>query len=273
MMTERPHTVLCVDDEINVLNALKRVFRKERFAILTASSGAEALNLLETNPVHMVISDQRMPEMSGTELMAQIKNLYPDIIRIILTGYTEVDTITESINKGHIYKFFLKPWSDQTLVLETRQALEQFELTQTNRALHQKVIEQNENFRRINDNLESLVQERTREVEIQNQALSLSHCILEGLPVPIIGISEEMIIVLINKAVYEMDAEIQLGRPVSDYISEENTRKISEVMASGIPQTLERMFLGDCLGNIDISPLTGRFFGKGVVLTVKCRLQ
>lgn len=273
MMTERPHTVLCVDDEINVLNALKRVFRKERFAILTASSGAEALNLLETNPVHMVISDQRMPEMSGTELMAQIKNLYPDIIRIILTGYTEVDTITESINKGHIYKFFLKPWNDQALVLETRQALEQFELTQTNKALHQKVLEQNENFRRINDNLESLVQERTREVEIQNHALALSHSILENLPVPIIGVSEEMMIVLINKAVYEMDAGIQIGRALSDYISGENIRKISGVITSGIPLTLQRIFLGSCTSDIDISPLTGRFSGKGVVLTVKRQLE
>ena len=151
----------------------------------------------------MIISDQRMPEMSGTELMAKVKELYPDMIRIILTGYTDVDTITESINKGHIYKFFLKPWNDQSLVLEIRQALEQYDLVQTNKALHQKVLEQNETFRQINDNLENLVTERTREVEIQNQALALSHAILEDLPVPIIGVSTELMIVLINKAVHE----------------------------------------------------------------------
>ncbi len=187
-MPASPHTVLCVDDEINVLNALKRLFRKEGHTLLTASSGADALNLLQDNAVHMIISDQRMPEMSGTELMGKVKELYPDVIRIILSGYTDVDTITESINKGHIYKFFLKPWNDQSLVLEIRQALVQHDLVQTNKALHQKVLEQNETLRQINDNLESLVAERTRDVEIQNQALELSRAILEDLPVPIIGV-------------------------------------------------------------------------------------
>ncbi|MBI5591377.1 MAG: response regulator [Deltaproteobacteria bacterium] len=268
-MTALPHTVLCVDDEINVLNALKRLFRKEGYTLLTTSSGADALKLLQENPVHMIISDQRMPEMSGTELMAKIKELYPDVIRIILTGYTDVDTITESINKGHIYKFFLKPWNDQALVLEIRQALEQFDLAQTNKILHQKVIEQNETFRQINDNLEALVKERTHEVEIQNQALALSHAILEDLPVPIIGVSTDLMIVLINKAVHEVDAGIQIGRPVADYISEDNEKKIIEVMASGISQTLSGTPLGPCLRNIDVTPLSGRFSGKGVVLTVK----
>ena len=268
-MTVFPHTVLCVDDEINVLNALKRLFRKEGYKLLTTSSGADALKLLQDNPVHMIISDQRMPEMSGTELMAKVKEFYPDVIRIILTGYTDVDTITESINQGHIYKFFLKPWNDQSLVLEIRQAMEQFDLVQTNKALHQTVLEQNKAFRQINDNLETLVKERTREVEIQNQALALSHAILENLPVPIIGVSTELMIVLINKAVHEVDIGIQIGRPVSDYISEDFEKKIIEVMTSGIPQTLSRTSLGSYLRNIDITPLSGRFSGKGVVLTVK----
>jgi len=268
-MSEFSHTVLCVDDEINVLNALKRLFRKEGYRLLTTSSGADALKLLQDNPVHMIISDQRMPEMSGTELMAKVKENYPDVIRIILTGYTDVDTITESINQGHIYKFFLKPWNDQSLVLEIRQALEQYDLAQTNKALHQTVLEQNEMFRQINDNLETLVKERTLEVEIQNQALALSHAILENLPVPIIGISTELMIVLINKAVHGVAAGIQIGRPVSDYLSEDSEKKIIEVMASGIPQTLSGTPMGTCLRDIDITPLSGRFSGKGVVLTVK----
>ncbi|MFH0994895.1 MAG: response regulator [Pseudomonadota bacterium] len=268
-MTVFPHTVLCVDDEINVLNALKRLFRKEGYRLLTTSSGADALKLLQDNPVHMIISDQRMPEMSGTELMAKVKELYPDMIRIILTGYTDVDTITESINQGHIYKFFLKPWNDQSLILEIRQALEQFDLIQTNKALHQTVLEQNESFRQLNDNLENLVKERTREVEIQNQALALSHTILEALPVPIIGVSTELMIVLINKAVQDVDAGIQIGRFLSDYISEDCEKRIIDVMVSGIPQALSGASLGSSLRNIDVTPLSGRFSGKGVVLTVK----
>lgn len=267
-MTVFPHTVLCVDDEINILNALKRLFRKEGYRLLTTSSGADALKLLRDNTVHMIISDQRMPEMSGTELMAKVKVLYPDLIRVILTGYTDVDSITKSINQGNIYKFFLKPWNDQSLVLEIRQALEQYDLVQANKALHQKVLEQNEAFRQINDNLENLVKERTRDVEIQNHALALSHAILEDLSVPIIGVSTELMIVLINKAVHKINTGIQIGRPVSDYMTEDIEKKIMEVMSSGMPQILSRTPIGNSLWNIDITPLSRWFSGKGVVLTI-----
>jgi DNA-binding NtrC family response regulator len=83
----------------------------------------------------MVISDQRMPKMSGTEFLAALKTKYPDVLRIILSGYTEVDSITESINKGHIYKFLSKPWNDHNLKLEIKQALEQYDLIQANKKL------------------------------------------------------------------------------------------------------------------------------------------
>ena len=79
--------------------------------------------------------------MSGTEFLAKVKENYPEVIRIVLSGYTEVDSITESINKGHIYKFMLKPWNDHTLKLEIKQALEQNDLMQVNKTLHEKLIE------------------------------------------------------------------------------------------------------------------------------------
>ena len=134
-MNENRHTVLCVDDEKNILQSLKRLLRKEDYRLLTASSGEEGLKVLEENDVHMVISDQRMPEMSGTEFLAALKTKYPDVLRIILSGYTDVDSITESINKGHIYKFLLKPWNDHNLKLEIKQALEQYDLIQANKKL------------------------------------------------------------------------------------------------------------------------------------------
>ena len=161
-MNEHQHTILCVDDEENILNSLKRLLRKEAYRLLTAPSGEEGLKVLEKNEVHLVISDQRMPQMSGTEFLAVVRERYPNAIRIVLTGYTEVDAITESINRGHVYKFFLKPWNDQSLQLEIRQALEQYELIQANRELHEKVMEQNEELTTINENLEALVHERTQ---------------------------------------------------------------------------------------------------------------
>ncbi len=130
------HTVLCVDDEENILHSLKRLLRKEGYRLLTATSGTDGLRVLENNDVHLVVSDQRMPEMSGTEFLAKVKENYPDAIRIVLTGYTDVDSITESINKGHIYKFILKPWNDHNLKLEIKQGLEQYDLMQSNKRLN-----------------------------------------------------------------------------------------------------------------------------------------
>lgn len=264
------NTVLCVDDEINVQNSLKRLFRKEKFTFLTASSGIEALNLMQGKEVNVIIADQKMPAMSGTELMARVKEAYPDIIRIILTGYTDVDSISESVNKGHIYKFFLKPWNDQALVLEVRQALEQYDLIQANKVLHQKVQEQNLALQQINENLENMVKERTRELQIKNHALALSHAVLEDLPVPIIGVSAELLIVLINKAV-QNDLKIEnrmIGGFISDYLHVTVTEKIKESIASGIPETLNYTFSENCLKKIIITPLSGKFSEKGVILAI-----
>ena len=175
------HTILFVDDEENILHSLKRLLRKENYRILMSTSGADGLEILKEHDVHLVVTDQRMPGMSGTEFLAKVKENYPEVIRIVLSGYTEVDSITESINKGHIYKFMLKPWNDQNLKLEIKQALEQYDLMQVNKTLHEKVMEKNEELKKINENLEMLVKERTRDFEIQNQALELSRAILEDL--------------------------------------------------------------------------------------------
>ena len=200
MSEETARTLLCVDDEQRILNALKRLLRNEGYRILTATSGQEGLDLLKENNVQIVVSDQRMPEMNGTELMAMVKASYPDILRIILTGYTDVDSITESINKGHVYKFFLKPWNDQNLKLEIRQAFEQYELMRTNERLDKTVLEQNRQLLNVNENLERLVGERTQDLVLQTQALTLSHDILEAAPIPIVGVDGNGIIVLTNQA-------------------------------------------------------------------------
>jgi CheY-like chemotaxis protein len=118
-------TILCVDDEANVLSALRRVLRRENYRVLTAGGGEEALALLEKEDVRLVMSDQRMPGMNGTELMAKVKERHPDVIRVILSGYTDVDSIMESVNQGHVFKFFFKPWSDEDLRRELREALAQ----------------------------------------------------------------------------------------------------------------------------------------------------
>ncbi|MGE5470407.1 MAG: EAL domain-containing protein [Bacteroidota bacterium] len=115
-------SLLLVDDEPNILNALKRLLRRENYKIYTASSGPEALEILALHPVQVVISDQRMPEMSGIELLSKIKTLYPDTVRIILSGYSELGTVTDAINQGAVWKYLSKPWDDELLKDAVRNA-------------------------------------------------------------------------------------------------------------------------------------------------------
>jgi len=271
-MNDNRHTILCVDDEENILHSIKRLLRKEGYRLLTASNGVEGLKILKENNVHLVLSDQRMPQMSGTEFLAEVKEKYPDVIRIILTGYTQIDSITESINKGNIYKFLLKPWNDQNLKLEIGKALEQYDLIQANKSLHEKVLEQNEELKRINENLEMLIQERTKDLEIQNQALELSRAILEDLPVPVIGVSVEGMIVLINRQAQSLSKSgksIEIGKRLSDYFSNDMEKTMEEAMISGTSMALKGYRLSGTSYHIDLIPLSGKFSGKGVVLYLR----
>lgn len=115
-------TLLLVDDEPNILTSLSRLLRREGFQILTATSPAEAFEHLAKHSVQVILSDQRMPEMSGTEFFSRVRQLYPETIRIVLTGYTDLDSVTGAINRGAIYKFLTKPWDDDHLREEIREA-------------------------------------------------------------------------------------------------------------------------------------------------------
>lgn len=108
-------TLLLVDDEPNILSALNRLLRREGYRILTATTAGDALEKLARQPVQVIISDQRMPEMSGIEFFARVRQLYPNTLRILLTGYTDLEAITSAINVGAVHKFLTKPWDDDRL--------------------------------------------------------------------------------------------------------------------------------------------------------------
>ncbi len=121
---ETSRTLLLVDDEPNILNSLKRLLRRDGYRVLTAGSGAEALELLAANSVQVIVSDHRMPEMSGVDLLSRARDLYPHTRRIILSGYSDIGTLTEAINRGAVWKFISKPWEDEALKLEIKAAFE-----------------------------------------------------------------------------------------------------------------------------------------------------
>jgi diguanylate cyclase (GGDEF)-like protein/PAS domain S-box-containing protein len=119
-------TLLLVDDEPGIRSALTRLMRPDGYRILTAASGAEGLELLALHRVQVIISDQRMPEMSGSEFLATVKQLYPDTVRIILSGYTDLAVVTDSVNRGAVFKFLTKPWDDDLLREQIRDAFRRY---------------------------------------------------------------------------------------------------------------------------------------------------
>ncbi|TAN42298.1 MAG: response regulator [Nitrospirae bacterium] len=135
-------TLLFVDDEENVLNALRRIFIEENYEILTARSGDEALKIMEARPTQLVISDHRMPGMTGAELLREIKDKWPQTIRIMLTGYADVQSIMGAVNEGAVYKFITKPWNDEDLRITVSLALQQYVLLKENRKLREISKEQ-----------------------------------------------------------------------------------------------------------------------------------
>ncbi|MCG8548992.1 MAG: response regulator, partial [Desulfobacterales bacterium] len=226
------HTILCVDDEKQILSALKRLLRKENFDLLTATNGEEGLKIMASRDIHLVISDHRMPEMSGISFLAKVRENYPDTIRILLTGYTEIDSIKASINEGHVYKFLLKPWNDDDLKQEIRKALERYDLIQSNHSLHLMVAAKNKELEQVNKDLENIIKRRTRELELQNQALELTRVLFRGLPLAALGVSDDRTIILINCQAEQLKINnrmITVGNCLADYFSKDVMKKMSPV--------------------------------------------
>lgn len=120
-------TLLLVDDEQNILRALSRTLRKEGYNIFSCTSAQEAFEVLALNSVQVIVSDQRMPGMTGTEFLNKVKDIYPHTIRMVLSGFTDLNSVTEAINQGSIYKYLTKPWDDVTLCQAISQAFSQYE--------------------------------------------------------------------------------------------------------------------------------------------------
>jgi putative nucleotidyltransferase with HDIG domain len=160
----RDHAVLFVDDEVNILKAVKRLLRHEPWEVVCAARPHEALDLLGTTPVQVVVSDQRMPEMSGVDLLASVRERHPDVVRMMLTGYTEMNVAVEAINRGEIFRLITKPWNDEELKATLRQAFDHFDLKQEIKRLNQVTREQNFKLQDMNRNLEHKVRERTKQL-------------------------------------------------------------------------------------------------------------
>jgi response regulator RpfG family c-di-GMP phosphodiesterase len=157
-------TLLFVDDEPSILSALRRLFRPHGYRIMMAESGAAGLEILEREAVDLVISDMRMPEMDGATFLKQVRGRWPQVMRILLTGYADITSTVAAINEGEIYRYISKPWDDNEIVLVVREALERRRLEEENRHLSALTLRQNEELKELNAGLEQKVSERTAEV-------------------------------------------------------------------------------------------------------------
>lgn len=190
--------LLLVDDEENIVSALSRLLRRDGYTILKANSGKVGLELLAQHEVGVIISDQRMPEMTGVEFLSQVKELYPNTVRIVLSGYTELNSVTDAINRGAIYKFLTKPWEDDLLRANIEEAFRFYEMERENARLSAALQQANENLQLINRDLEQRVEQKTREVLRHMDVLRVSQEVLEHLPMAVVGIDREGIVAMAN---------------------------------------------------------------------------
>ena len=188
-----PATVLCVDDEPNILSALRRLFRPEGYRVLVAESGAAGLAILEQEKVNLVISDMRMPEMDGAKFLEHVRQRWPDTVRLLLTGYSDVSSILAAINRGEIYRYITKPWDDNDILLVVRHGLERHALEQEKARLEALTLRQNDELKSLNQSLEAKVEIRTEELRSSRDTILETNKKLKGNFITTIKILSSMI--------------------------------------------------------------------------------
>ena len=150
-MADKKTTILYLDDEENNLTSFKATFRI-RYHVITALSGDEALKILETKPVELIITDQRMPNMTGIEFLEKVLEKYPDPMRLLLTGYADMTAVIDSVNKGKIFHYLTKPWNEEEVEKTLKRALDAYDEKM-------KIKEMNEKLAVSNDQLEFMLRQ------------------------------------------------------------------------------------------------------------------
>ncbi len=167
--------LLLVDDEKNVLSSLRRLFRKVKCNVFMANSGKEGLEILNENAIDVIISDARMPEMSGPELLTIVAEKYPNTSRILLTGYADMEAMVNAVNQGKISHYVEKPWDDERLISLVENEFSIINLKNENEALQSLVKKQNLKLKSMNTALEETVKERSGKIIKINETLQKNY--------------------------------------------------------------------------------------------------
>lgn len=167
--------ILLVDDEPNILTSLKRLLRPMGLTVWTAENGTAGLEIFAREKIDIVISDMRMPEMSGVQFLQRVRERNPEAIRILLTGYADVSSTIDAINKGEIYRYISKPWDDREVLMIIHQVMDTKRLKEEKHRLEELVQQQNEELKQLNNGLEQKVQERTQALQKAMSSLEKAH--------------------------------------------------------------------------------------------------
>lgn len=215
-------TLLLVDDEPNILSALQRLLRRDGYRILATDDPLKGLDMLAGEHVDVILSDQRMPGMSGVEFLRRAKETHPDSIRIVLSGYTDLQFITDAINEGAIYKFLTKPWEDDQLRENIREAFHRKGIDDENRRLNQAL-------REANVELQAHALEKERQARRIEVVLDTLQEVLQLIPWPIVGVDETGLIALTNNA-----ADTRLGAEGAPLLGREADEALPRAMRAWI---------------------------------------
>lgn len=170
-----PGNILFVDDEENILKSLRRHFSGLGYNVYTANSGEVALNILDKENIDAVISDMRMPEMDGQTLLKEVSTKWPDVSRILLTGYADLNSVISAVNVGKIHYCLTKPWHENQIESIVKLSVETKLLKEKNKDLTKKVLAQNDALSKMNDSLKVVVQERTKDLDLALKKLSQNY--------------------------------------------------------------------------------------------------
>ena len=181
-----PRTLLVIDDEPDILDAIRRLFRK-RYRVLVAQSTKEARELLASEQIEVVLCDQRLPRSSGIEFLTDIRQTHPDIVRVLFTGYTNLDDIVDAINQGNVYRYISKPWQPAELRLLINQAFEHHanmkereKLLSDLQEANLELAAKNEQLTRANEQLETVNRVRQVFMEVISHELNPPIAIIIG---------------------------------------------------------------------------------------------
>lgn len=252
--------LLFVDDEPNILSSLRRLFRQHSYKIFIANGGQEGLEILEKETVDLVISDMRMPVMDGAVFLTHVKARWPDTIRLLLTGYADIQSTIDAINRGEIYRYITKPWNDNDIVLVVKQALERKSLEIEKKRLEELTQRQNEELKSLNASLEIKVDERTADLKKTQASLLHANDKLKSNFLTSIKVFSNVVEMRGDKLVGHSRRVADLSRKIAKKLNLD-TREAQEIFVAALLADIGKIGFSDELLATPVNQMNGEQLG------------